>query len=257
MIVLLMEVSSFGSRGQNIQHASSLKYLYIAIAVLVIALLALGTVLAYFLVKKGSDKDDGKGSALSEDQIEYSDPDEADSDENDGSSGVEFIEDDRESPDEESDTSNTVVVDLYFYMGPLEVQQSTDNIHKVERRTDKDDIYSYIIESMISGPNEEESTAGYIPVFRLSGLSTCGSVNYEYKIDTGVMKVKLCKDIDLVYDTEDAYAGITLNAQSRVVYSFVNALSIGEVRSVELYGSDGSCYAPDTGHNTCEWGDAY
>lgn len=169
---------------------------------------------------------------------------------------------DSEDEDVEEDDDATVVeellpVDLYFYKGPLVPQHPIDEVFPVTRMISEDDFYVYIIGSLIEGPDQDEIDEGYVSVFSLSGESTCGGNSFEYYLAGTVMKLKFCKEIEPVLDAEDAYAGITLNAQARVLRSLSLSLAIGDVESIEVYDKDGQCYAPDSGQNECEYGDEY
>jgi hypothetical protein len=163
----------------------------------------------------------------------------------------------QEISEEDEEAAEGETVQLYFYKEPLEPQHNVEDISSVERQTESENLYTYVLTQLIQGPSAEEKQGGYISVFSLSGSSTCSGHSFQYKTTGSTLKVQICKEIEPVLDAEGAYAGITLNAQARVIKQFNKSLSFGGIESVALFDKNGNCYAPESGQNACDPDETY
>lgn len=216
------------------------KMLYIVLAIVVVVVLA-GVAIAVMIIngtinlggEKESDTDDSTEETLA--------------DESDVASYPEDNEDDSDAENTEEDT-----VTIYFYEGPLVPNNPLDDIVGVERTVEGSDVYSFIIQELLSGPTTEEESMDYVNPIALTGVSSCAGNSFTYEIEGGTtFKLTFCKTIDPVLDSTDAYAGSTLNAQARVLKVLRQSLLINDLTKLEVYDKNENCYAPDTGLNDC------
>jgi len=144
-------------------------------------------------------------------------------------------------------------VKIYFYKSPIKPNQDTNEIFAVDRYTTETNLLPFAIKEFFKGPTSNETTAGYILPYTLTGDSNCSGSNYKFSYSLPTLKLTICKQIEPTPESGDGggYAGSSLKAMSRVLKVITTSLKVSGITKVEVYDKNGSCYGPETGLNGC------
>ncbi len=137
-----------------------------------------------------------------------------------------------------------------FDKDKFDVPDNTDYLTAVERTTDREDLATYAIEQIISGPTlEDKQTANLDGTFGqnsfgwFEGASNCGEDDFTIMIsDEKVATVKFCKTTMLAGDM----SGFIIEDQIRRTLK-----QFPTIEKVEILNSQGSCFDDMSGLNDC------
>lgn len=113
----------------------------------------------------------------------------------------------------------------------------------VTRNTDRVDVAAFVIESLLAGPQIEESIQGLDNPIILEGDSSCGGKDFEINLVNGAATLQFCRDVVSAGVGDDAKIQAVLND---------NLLQFDTISSVVILDNNGDCLGDQSGENLCK-----
>lgn len=144
----------------------------------------------------------------------------------------------------------TKITVYMFDLDKFDLPDNTDYLIAVSRSTDRQDVATFAIEQIISGPTDEDkegaeldNTFGEDSFAWFTGASTCGGNDFSIDISTDkVATVKFCRTTMLAGDM----SGFIIEDQIRRTLK-----QFPTIEKVEILNNQGTCFNDMSGLNQC------
>lgn len=143
-----------------------------------------------------------------------------------------------------SSTSSSKMIDVKVYFSKLpESQEDFTFTQSVNRQTNRMDIATFVIESLLDGPNTQEKTQGLFNPINISGNSDCFGKDFSLNLVNKKVTLRFCRDFLSNGIGDDARAKTVLTA---------NLTQFSTITQVVILTKDGNCLGDLSGLNLCK-----